>query len=212
MVFGRRRVGDRHLARPADERNVMRCQAHLAAQGVPADGRHEPQGLGGRPALDPFGESVERNLSHHCGDPVVISGGGDGVRPAEGVAPQHDTLGVDGLAGSGAGNRRTHIGQLRSQIHDLPWIAAAAPEAAVIEHQHRKPGTGEDLGPGKEAIHRAAEPAAHHDTRHRIRGLGNEQMARSPATVAFEGNVDSRKLTHGQHDSNNHLPKVGRVA
>jgi hypothetical protein len=55
-------------------------------------------------------------------------------------APDREPGGVDARQGAGEGDRGPQVGVLLADPRDLPRLAAALPEVAVVEGQDREPG------------------------------------------------------------------------
>jgi hypothetical protein len=101
-------------------------------------------------------------LRHHGSYSRVVGRGDNGVCPTEGVAPQQNPVGVDALVCAGECDSGTDIGELTSDIGDLPGFARAFAEAAVVEHQRGEACLRETFGIVEQPIHRSAEAVAEH--------------------------------------------------
>ncbi len=100
---------------------------------------------------------------------------------AERVAPQRDPVGIEVVASPGPRDRGPEVLLLAGEVDDLAWLAAALPEAAVVEDQGGDAAGGEPLGIGNQAVHGAAEAVGEDNTRQPLvaSGLqfGKEQVA-----------------------------------
>jgi len=124
------------------------------------------------------------DLHHHRGQGRVGRRDGDGVCPAQGGSPQGDALGVEVLLVAGEADGGAPVGLLALEVDELPGLAAAGPEAAVVEHQHGHAGPGEPLGVPEQPVHGPAEAVGHDHA-----GQGPGGLGCGPVEVADQGDA-----------------------
>jgi hypothetical protein len=83
------------------------------------------------------------------------------------------------------------VGLLARDVDELAGLAAAGPEVAVVEDQHRQAGLGEPLGVVEQPVHGAAEAMSHDHTRQRscVLGCRPVEVAGQGDAVRFEGHL-----------------------
>jgi hypothetical protein len=181
MAICLRRGGHCQRSGLADHRDVEGLEVESSLDGIPDHSPEEAQGGTGRATLDPSGEAVEWDLGHYGNDPGVVGRDRDDVSTAERVTPQRHPVGVEVVPSPNPGDGGSEVLALSGEVDDLARMAAALPEAAVVEDQGGDAVGGEPFGIGKQPVHGAAEAVGEDDNRQTLAcpcmRFGKEQVA-----------------------------------
>jgi hypothetical protein len=90
----------------------------------------------------------------------------DHVSATKRRAPQADSIVIYAFKSAGVGHRRGPVGKLHADVEQLPRLAFAVTEVALVEHQPGVAGRTESFGAGVNS-HGAHRPQAvrHHQQR-----------------------------------------------
>jgi hypothetical protein len=142
----------------------------------------------------------ERALGDRGGHGVVARRGEERVPAAEGGAPQDDPRAIEILARADVVQGGPPVLELAVDVEQLPRLAGARSEVAVVEDQARVAGGLEALRVGVESHLLDGAESVRHDE-HRVRRLAGGRVEPRGAGVVSrgEGNVRSGRWVGGRH-------------
>ena len=193
----------RHLARPAQHRHHRRRTTEPGAGAVAHRPREQPERHRRRPrALVTRFDAHERQLRDTGRDGWIPGGHRHDMPGTPRRAPQRDPFGIHIRQRTREAHRRPEVLELAADIDQLPRLALAGTEMAVVEGQHRKPRPGEGRGVRRQSEVPGSRRAVRHDHARRLPaacdGRSSQPAHRMPATWK-SGVPPLRHLGHPRH-------------
>ena len=173
---------------------VVRRAAEDAAGGVDERMAGQPECLRGRRRQRRRQAIEVRHLRDHRRRAHLV-GHRDHMTAREGGSPQDDAIRVHLGAAAGVRHRRCPVLVLAPDVEQLPRLARAGTEVAVVEDQHVMARGGEALGIRIEAhLLHPGQAMRHHHARRPLDTLGAVKPARARLTVRGEYDILSTHL------------------